>query len=845
MLMLALRMLRHRIGSAVATLVALTCGVTILMSMGLLVESGMRFTPAPQRYAAADILVADRDMTVETTEFGETTTVAVDLPTGGTVPVTLAERIGRLPGVAVAAADRSIQAVVTVQDTAQEAVAHGWSSAALTPYQIVDGNQPDKTDEVAIDVRLATAAGAQLRPGDQIPVLAAGAVREYRVSGIVERTAGGDSPSALFFTDDHAAALSPDPDRAGLIGIVLARGADSAAVTAEVGRLAAESGATVHTGTERGKLEQSEALAAADMLIQLGAAFGGYVAGLVMFVVAGTIGLAVRHRRRDLALLRAIAATPGQVRLMIVAEVAQLSIVSVVLGIPAGLWAADWVHGQLLTRGFIPHGLPLDGGVVSAVAVSAATVLASVSAALIAARRTVRIRPTEALGEVAVESARSSRARLVAGLVALGGGVGLTMFTTAVGGQAALGAATGMLFVFVLAAALLAPWINRYAARVLGPVLRAVWGDSGYLAAANLRANAQGMATVLTALVLSVGFGGSIWFLQDNLQQETLAQTRDGMLAQHALVSAVGLPATAVADAREVPGVIAATGIRRTSVIVPMMGGAEPVAAQAIDPDGADQTLDLSVTRGSLADLRGKTVALSSMQASSQGVDLGDQVEMWLGDGTPVSLRLVAIYDRGLAYGDVTLNRETADGHTPTNLDDQVLIRTEPGNGEISAGLAGLVERYPGSGLIDTGAIDAQLATDLALSAWLNKLLIGVMVGYAALAAANTMIMAALARGRELALLRLVGVTTRQAKRMVHAEQVGLLGTSLLIGGAIAAVTLVSVVRKLTGELVPYVPPLGWVSIIGGTTLLALVTTVAPISALLRRPPVDSIGIKE
>ncbi|MFI7437299.1 ABC transporter permease [Micromonospora haikouensis] len=712
MLMLALRMLRHRIGSAVATLVALTCGVTILMSLGLLVESGIRFSPAPQRYAAADILVADPDMTVETTEFGETTTVTVDLPTGGTVPATLAERIGQLPGVAVAAADRSIQAVVPMQDTAQEALAHGWSSAALTPYRVVDGNRPDTAGEVAVDVRLATAAGARLRPGDQIPVLTAGAVRKYRVSGIVARTTDGDGPSALFFTDDHAAALSPDPDRAGLIGIVLARGADSAAVTAEVGRLAAESGATVHTGAERGELEQSEARAAADMLTQLGTVFGSYVAGLVLFVVAGTVGLAVRHRRRDLALLRAIAATPGQVRLMIVAEAAQLSIVSVVLGIPAGWWATDWVRGQLTVRGLLPEGFPLDGGVLSAVAVSSATVLVAVSAALIAARRTVRIRPTEALGEAAVEPARSSRVRLVAGLVALVGGVGigvgLAAFPAVVRGQAALGVATGMLFVLVLAAALLAPWINRYAARALGPVLRAVWGDSGYLAAANLRANAQGMATVLTALVLSVGFGGSIWFLQDNLEQETVAQSRDGMLAQHALVSAVGLPATAAADARAVPGVIAATGIRRTSVIVPMMGAAEPVDAQVLDPAGADQTLDLSVSKGSLADLRGETVALSSMQASSQGVDLGDQVEMWLGDGTPVSLRLVAVYERGLAFGNVTLNRETADGHTPTNLDDQVLIRTDPGNGGTPTGLASLAEWYPGSGLTDTGAMDAQ-----------------------------------------------------------------------------------------------------------------------------------------
>ncbi|MEV6692159.1 FtsX-like permease family protein [Micromonospora sp. NPDC051196] len=841
MLGLAVRMLRHRIGSAVATLVALACGVMILMSMGVLVESGLRYTPATQRYAAADIVVAHRDITITGKEFdGTTITTTVPLPEGGTVPVALAEQLRQVPGVATVAVDHSLRAVVPTVAT-QDTVAHGWSSAALTPYRTVAGGRPGADDEVAIDIRLAKAAEAEVRPGDRIPVLVRGGVQEYKVSGVVERAVDGDWPSALFFTDRHAATLSPHSGQAAAIGIVTAPGTDPSAVATEVRELSAEAGAKVYIGAERGNLEQAEALAARDLLVQLGAIFGGYVAGLVVFVVAGTVGLAVRHRRRDLALLRAIAATPGQVRLMILAEVVQLSIVAVVLGIPAGLFVTDRVHRQLIARGFIPDGFPLSGGVLSAVAVTVATVLVAVTAALIAARRTVRIRPTEALGEVSVEPPRNSRIRLIVGLLTLGGGGALTMVTTAARGPAALGAALGMVYVLVLAAALLAPWINRYAAQALGPVLRAVWRDSGYLAAANLRANAQGMVTVLTALVLSVGFGGSVWFLQDNLQQQTIAQSRDGMLAQHALVSAVGLAETAVTDARRVPGVIAATGIRRTSVITRVMGEPQAVGAQGIDPDGADETLDLKVTEGRLADLRGATVALSTLQASSQGAKLGDRVSMWLGDGTPVTLRVVALYERGLGFGDVTLNRETVDGHTATDLDDQVLIRTEAD----ATALADLVDRHPGSALIDTAAINGELAKDLAISAWLNKLLIGVMVGYAALAAANTMVMAALARGRELALLRLVGVTRRQVKRMVHAEQVGLLGTSLLIGGAIAAVTLVSVVRTLTGQPVPYVPTAGWISIIGGTALLALATTVLPIGALLRTPPVDSIGVKE
>ena len=68
------------------------------------------------------------------------------------------------------------------------------------------------------------------------------------------------------------------------------------------------------------------------MLIEAGSAFGGYVLLLIVFVVAGTIGLSVRHRRRDLALLRAVAATPGQVRRMLVAEAALLALAASAVG---------------------------------------------------------------------------------------------------------------------------------------------------------------------------------------------------------------------------------------------------------------------------------------------------------------------------------------------------------------------------------------------------------------------------------------------------------------------------------------------------------------------------------
>src|SRR5512142_2770373 len=99
MLSLAVRSLRHRLGSALATLVALTAGVMILMSMGTLVESGLRYSPAPHKYAASTVVVADRDITLTSKDFtGEVMRSTVTLPEGGTVPADLADRISAVAG---------------------------------------------------------------------------------------------------------------------------------------------------------------------------------------------------------------------------------------------------------------------------------------------------------------------------------------------------------------------------------------------------------------------------------------------------------------------------------------------------------------------------------------------------------------------------------------------------------------------------------------------------------------------------------------------------------------------------------------------------------------------------
>ncbi|MEU8166731.1 ABC transporter permease [Micromonospora sp. NPDC049004] len=820
---LAARLLRHRAGPAAATLLALIAGVLILVAMGTLVESGLRFRPEPRLWAAADLVVADRTVSHTFREFdGETTTSTVALPEGGTVDAALVDRIRRLPGVTAVAGDERVEIGVPA------ATGHGWATYAFSGRPIIAGAAPRADDEVLADSRLGAA------PGERVDLVVNGVSRSYRVSAVADT-----GTTAVYFTDAQAARLSAHPGRLDAIGVRLAPGADRDAVR----QLASAAGATTYVGPERGAVEQSANLAARELLIEAGSAFGGYVVLLIVFVVAGTIGLSVRHRRRDLALLRAVAATPGQIRRLLIGEAALLALVASVVGVPAGVLAAHWVQGELVDRGFIPAGFPMTGGLFAVPAAVGTAVLVAVLAALIAGRRVAGIRPVEALGEIAVEPRRGGRVRLVAGVLTLAAAVTSGAFTIGgTGPTAALAGAVGMLYLFVIAVALLAPRINAYAARLLTPVLSRVWRVSGYLAAANLRANAQGMATVLTALVLAVGFGGSVWFLQTNQERQTIAQSAAGTLAERLLVAQGGLSPDAAREVRELTGVRAATGVRRTQVVVRSFDGIAPVAAQAVDPTGITSTMDLAVHEGDLADLRAGTVALSATQASASGWHVGDQADLWLGDGTPSRLTVVAIYGRGLGFGDVTLAAQTVAGHTAGVTDDEILVRAGP---DADAALAAWSARHPGSAVLDAATRTRLIGTDLALSAWLNRLLIGVMVGYAALAAATTMVLAALARRRELALLRLVGVTRRQIRRMVHAEQAGLLGTAVLIGATIAALTLGALVNALTGSPIPYVPPLGGAAVLGGATVLALATTVWPVRRLLRVPPIDDIGTRE
>ena len=836
MVTLAWRMLRQRPTSVIATFVALCLGVGIVTACGVLLESGIRYHGTAQRYAASTLLVAVDDLRI-VNGHGENREVDhYGLPSRGHLDAVLLPQVAALPGVRAAVADSATPAQVlpAIGTSAVAAQVHPWASAVLAPFTLRAGVAPG-AGQAVLDARTAARLGA--RPGSVVRLLLAGGVRAVTVSGIAATVGAPPADPTVFVA-------TPPSGRVDVIGVIGASGVSTAALAHEVDALLPHpsrdaDGAfpRVYTGAGRGMVETPEVAQARELAVALPSVFGGCTLFIAALVIAGTVGLSVQQRHRDIALLRAIGATPRQVRRMVVREAAVLAVLASASGVWAGFAGVWWLRDQFVHRGMTPADFTVRVSWLPPLVAATSALVIAVVAAWVASLRGSRIRPTEALVESSVERRSGGWLRLLLGLIVLGGGVALAIVAQQSRGDQAAGVAVGVVATLATAVWLIAPWLNRCAAALAGAGLRA-FGVTGRLAAANAAASAGRLAPVVSSLVLAVGLGGSMWFVQTSIAHRTAEQSHAGLRADF-VVTGPGLPAGSVAALRDVPGVHAVTGVVQSVMLGRSEGGTQ-YTAQGIDGSGA--TFDLGVTSGSLTDLGPGTVALDRLTADAVHAHVGSEFRAWYPDGTPVALRVVAVYSRGLGFAAVTLPAQALAPYA-SGLTSLAFVNADPST---RPGLARVLGRVaPGASIVDRSDYQAVLDKHLAQNAWSNQVIVGVLLCYVAIAAVNSLAMAAMGRRRELATLRLAGTTRTQILRMVRAEQALLLTVGLVIGGAVAAATLLPMVRGLTGTATPYIPLTGWASVIGGTVLLGSLATLLPIRRLLRVNPVEAIGVRD
>ncbi|MEA5364431.1 ABC transporter permease [Amycolatopsis sp., V23-08] len=848
MLTLAWQTIRTRIGGFAGAFIAILCGTALVAACGILMESGLRAGVPTQRYADTAVVVGG---TQSVHPPGADALSAEQVGEQATVPAELAGRLAAVPGVRAAVGEESFPAQVVTGDgqvlTGVPSLGHNWDAAVLAPFTLSAGRAPTANGEVVLDADLAHRAGVGV--GGEVRVMTRSVPSPFQVVGIAT-AANLSRQSALFFTPSQATLLAGRPGQVHAIGVLADPGVSPDALADRVRAATAGTPVEVTSGIERSTVEFLDVSQTRTLLLAIAGSFGGFALMVAVFVVASTLALTINQRRREFALLRAVAATPRQIRKLIGVETTLIALVAGVLGSFLGLAVAGGMRDAFAAIGVVPADFGLAIGPLPLVAAVVLGLGAARLAAWTASRRPSTIRPVEALGEAAVERRELGKVRMVTGwtLVLIGlGGAAVPLF---VHGDAGLAASSMATLVAVIGLSVVGPQVVGLMVRVLAPVVSRVSRISGYLAAANSQANTRRLAAAVTPLMLAVAFALSMFYSQTSSAAAAAQQTARSTTADYVLTSASGGISPEVAEAaRRVPGVVAANPVVHTQVIVSTPMGedidVQRLPAQGLAAEQTGATLDLGVSSGRIEDLTGDTVALSSSEASWLGKKIGDKVDFYYGDGTPASLRLVATYTHELAFGDFVLPVSLARLHTGDQLDDSVLVRRSPGAdaSAVSAALQSVSGQYPGLVL---GAVTAAAPeSERQAQFYLNLVAVGVLIGYVAISVANTLVMSTAQRGREFALLRLIGTTRRQVIRMMRLEALATVFVAVVVGTLVPLVPLALLNLGLRGTVLPSGSPTVYLGIIAGAVLLGVLSMGLSTRVALRARPIDAIGLRE
>nr|WP_296067821.1 ABC transporter permease [uncultured Actinoplanes sp.] len=764
-------------------LVAVTVGVTIVAASSLLLAAGR--PEVPDRLAGAAVIVRSPATRTPADPFPPT------IPWSSDATASLTERLDAVPGVAAALPDRTFYAQPLGDDRIVEG--HGWSSARMSRARLTAGRPPTGPGEVVLDRALGP-----------ITLLTATGPVAYTVTGTLDRP-------ELYMADSVAADVAPGVHA---IGLLLEKGAEPEQVAAAAARVAGP-GDQVFTGDARGALEPRADARTRWIGMQILSGTAALAGFATIFVVSAAFTLVVAQRRRELALLRIIGATPRQVGRLLRREALIVGLTGSAAGTALGAALAPLLDDLLVTAGAEPSGYaagftwwPI------AASLAAGPVVASIGVT-VAAWRGARVRPLEALRDAAAERPRMGLPRkVVGGLFATIGVVCAIAVATAADASEGANLALLSSMALVAGAAVLAPAIVPAVARVLTwPGARARGATSLLVRQGALTAPRRS-AAIAAPVLFTVAFAVSVSGMVQTTTEAYAVGRGTAIRADH-VVAPDGTPGLTDAAISSVGGV----------AVLPstVFAGDRPLTALGVDPAAfAASHRRLRVISGSMTALRepGTVAVTASMLTPADGggsTSPAAPVAVTLADGSRTTLRVVAVLEDRSIPGDLVMPRDFVRRHDPSALTEAVYV-----NAPISV--------PPGSGarVISTKAYAAEADSAEDRLVWIfTLLLIGVSAGYGAIAVATTLLMAAAARRPDLRLLRRTGATSGQIRRALAGEAAVVVAVGSLLGGVVAAIGLSGIRAGLSeqaGAPVPLVLP--W-PVIGGVVALCLVMAVA------------------
>ena len=836
-------MLRYTLISLVAhqgrmllTAVAIVLGVGVVS--GTLVLTDTAEAAADASFAEASRRV---DVVVRTTRQGEQE-VFSDI-TGELfaepMPVSVVEEAARIDGVAAAVGVVTGDAQLVGRDGHVVGVRAplGRSIDPSFARNLRAGRVPAGPGEVVIDS--TTASDQRFHPGDQVRIIASGGEPQAAtVVGILDSTEIPDSVVLVGFDPATARQLLA-PDK-GQVSFLELRGAAGVGEQELRDRVAAVLGPGYQAFTETA-LDAERARNATPS--EGGSTVFFLVAGVVAlftgtFLIRNTFSIILASRTRELALLRCVGASRGQLRRSVLIESAVLGALAGAAGLVFGIGLA-WALGGVVrsadeaiadvTGATAVRVLPRTVALALAVDVGTAVV-----SAWSPARRATRVAPVAALhGEVFTLERTAGRARAVVGALLAPGGVGLVL-----AGALSDPVETPYLIAGTIGSALgvlvLGPVLARSLSRLLGAPVSRLRGVVGALA----RDNAARSPRRTSATILPLVIGLTLVTFLTTLAASTKASAVGGF--DRTFHAGYRLQATGagIHQPRMSPRVAdRLAALPELATVTAFQDARATVAGQdggvtAVDPARLPQVLSLKVTQGSLSDLGAGAVAIDRQAADATDARIGTRVTVQTPRGTR-TLTVRAIYDRS-AVGDLVRSQLPVGDYLITPADYRRLAdapglttvyasaREGVSPAAARAAIARAIPDYPNVEIASRAELRRQATAQIDPALRLFYSLLGLAIVVAMFGIANTLGLSVLERVRELGLLRAIGVERQQVRSMIRWEAVIIAAIGAAIGLGLGAFLGWAISRDL--DVQPTIP-------VGRLALAAVATTAVAVLA--------------
>jgi putative ABC transport system permease protein len=768
------------------------------------------------------------------------------------VPNSLVATVAAVPGVRQAIGEvQGIDLLVTQAGKAVQPKSPGpptlavsWTPANFGSLAFVQGAGPTGPGQVAVDQ--SAADSYHLHVGDHVTVQTQGAPIQATIVGIV--TVGGSSNLAgavlSVFDPVTAAQVAGKPGFANQIDVQAASGVSQDALAARIGPTLPKGfeAVTAKAVNKEQSTAISKALGFFNVFLLI---FAGVALFVGLFIILNTFTMLVAQRTRELALLRAIGASRRQVMSAVLGEALVVGVVASTVGLVVGLLVAVGVRALLDAVGV---SMPAGSLVIKAHTIIAAYivgVLVTLLAAWFPSYRASRIPPVAAMRDGVALPERSLRIRaVIGGVLTLFGAIAIAAaLGTGTGGAAAqigIGILLVMVGIWVMSAL-----ISRPVVKVIGAPLVWIFGTPAKLGRSNAVRNPRRTAATSASVMIGLALVTMLSVLAASTKSSITSVVNNNLGADYVLTSQsfLGFSPDVATKATATPGVAI---VGETRVGAAHLNG-KTVLLAAVSTD-IGSVIKVKMADGSLNALQKNEVLISKTQATTSKLHVGDVVSVEYPTGGMQHITVGGIFNDNSLLGnggaDYLIGLSTYAKNYTTQLDAIVYVLAKPGQREaVGAALESSLKAYPQVKVQGQSAYKDSITKQIDQFVNLIFGLLALALIIAVLGIINTLALSVYERTREIGLLRAVGMTRRQLRRMIRLESAVIAVFGALLGLLLGVIFGWAVVSNAGGQLNHVVFPIGsFLGFVIGAGVVGVLAALWPAWRASRRPVLAAIA---